>query len=71
VFVDHRPVFSSLPEYVVMVTVGFIVNSFVLTTLSPQVPLFWSQILAALAVVITNAVFAFLWVFAGAEKIKY
>ena len=67
VFLDHQPVISSLPKYVVMVTVGLIVNSAVLATLSPQIPLFWSQIVAVFAVVLTNTAFAFLWVFVGAE----
>ena len=68
VFKDNRPVVSSLPKFFFMISVGYFVNSFMLATLAPKMSLILAQIPAAFAVILTNALFAFLWVFNKNEK---
>lgn len=63
VFADPRPVGASLPKYTLMVAVGGAVNSYVLIALAPRMPLLWAQLLAATLVVLSNALFSFLWTF--------
>lgn len=63
VFQDSRPVIASLPKYFVMTLVGYVTNSFVLNASISQLPLPAAQLIAASAVVISNALFSFLWVF--------
>lgn len=63
VFNDSRPPAASLPKYIAMVSIGYLINSLVLTSLAVDMPLTLAQCLAALAVVMSNAVLSFLWVF--------
>jgi putative flippase GtrA len=64
VFQDSRPVIASLPKYFIMILVGYVTNGFALNASISQFPLPVAQLLAASAVVISNALFLFLWVFA-------
>lgn len=68
VFKDRRPVISSLPKFFVMTLVGFITNSVILGVAVSQLPLVLAQLLAASVVVLSNALFSFLWVFSTKEK---
>lgn len=63
VFKDSRPTISSLPKFFFMVSIGYFINSFVLIALASEMPLVLAQILAAFTVILTNALFSFLWVF--------
>lgn len=63
VFQDARPVSSSLPRYTVMIVTGWTLNTLTLFALAPVVSLLLAQLLAALLVVLSNAVFSFAWVF--------
>jgi putative flippase GtrA len=67
VFDDSRPAVASLPKYVVMIVIGYLINFAAFVTLSPQMPLVAAQLIAAVLVVISNAVFSFSWVFIGAR----
>lgn len=64
VFQDSRPVFASLPKFFVMTLVGYLTNSLVLSASISHFSLPVAQLLAASTVVILNALFLFLWVFA-------
>ncbi len=64
VFQDSRSVIASLPKYFVMTLVGYVTNFFALNASISQLPLPVAQLFAASAVVISNALFSFLWVFA-------
>jgi putative flippase GtrA len=63
VFKDARPTALSLPKYVVMVLVGYVINSLSLIALSPRMPLLLAQLTAVVLVVISNALLSFWWVF--------
>jgi putative flippase GtrA len=63
VFQDSRPTVSSLPKYVVMVLVGYVINLLVLIALSPRMPLLLAQLTAVVLVVASNALLSFWWVF--------
>lgn len=65
VFQDSRPVVVSLPKYFIMTLVGYLTNSLVLnSSISQLFSLPVAQLIAASAVVVSNALFSFLWVFA-------
>lgn len=63
VFEDARPVASSLPRYAVMIVIGWMLNTLTLFALVSVVSLLLAQLLSALLVVVSNAVFSFAWVF--------
>ena len=63
VFEDTRPVAATLPRYALMVGIGYLVNLGAFR-ISPFAVMLWTQLFAAALVVISNAVQAFLWVFA-------
>lgn len=63
VFSDSRPFTSSLPRYFFMISIGYAINSLTITLLTPFMPLLLAQSAAIILVVISNAIFAFLWVF--------
>ena len=65
VFADVRPVAASLPKYTVMTALGFVINIVALRLLVPVMPLVAAQLASATLVVLSNALFAFLWVFAA------
>jgi putative flippase GtrA len=64
VFEDMRPVIDSLPKFFTMTLVGYAINSFLLNELSPKFSLPVAQTFTASAIIISNALFSFLWVFA-------
>lgn len=68
VFQDSRPAFKSLPKFLVMTLIGYVINSYVLNELIPQLPIPVAQLIAASAVVISNALFSFCWIFAIHSK---
>lgn len=63
VFRDPRPTASSLPKYVVMISIGYVINGLCLIALYPSVPLLMAQLAAALLVILANAALSFSWVF--------
>lgn len=63
VFADRSRIASPLPRYLVMIGLGYAVNSLALMALAAHLPLLWAQTLAALLVTASNALLAFLWVF--------
>lgn len=63
VFADRRPAASSLPKYVVMISVGYVVNLVALEALAPRIPMTVALLVAVVAVVISNALLSFTWVF--------
>jgi putative flippase GtrA len=63
VFADCRPAASSLPKYVLMVSVGYMVNLAALEALTPRIPVTVAMLVAVVVVVISNAVLSFTWVF--------
>ena len=63
VFDDSRPVSGSLPKYLRMVLVGYVINSIVLLTLVPSLSLSLAQFVAVVLVIISNGLFSFLYVF--------
>lgn len=63
VFRDPRPTSASLPRYAVMVGLGCLINAMVLAWSPPQLPLWATQLAAAVLVVASNALLAFTWVF--------
>jgi putative flippase GtrA len=69
VFADVRPVAASLPKYTVMTALGFVINIVAFRLLAPVMPLVAAQLASATLVVLSNALFAFLWVF-GAPKVS-
>lgn len=64
VFQDARPVIDSLPKFFTMTLVGYAINSFLLNELIPNYSLPVAQLFTASTIVISNALFSFLWVFA-------
>lgn len=67
VFRDARPVHQSLPKFLVATAIGYAINVAVLMALA-TLPLVVAQLLAAAAVVMSNALFSFLWTFAGRTR---
>jgi putative flippase GtrA len=65
VFADVRPIAASLPKYTVMTALGFVINIVAIRLLVPVMPLVAAQLASAALVVLSNALFAFLWVFAA------
>ncbi len=65
VFTDLRPVTASLPKYVLMTCVGFILHSLTLVVLTPRMALVWAQSVAIILVVTSNAIFSFFWIFSA------
>lgn len=63
VFLDSRPFTDSLPRYSFMISIGYVINSVTLILLAPFMPLLLAQSVAIILVVISNAIFSFLWVF--------
>jgi len=63
VFADSRPAASSLPRYVVMISVGYMVNLTALEALAPRLPMTVALFLAVVLVVLCNALLSFTWVF--------
>lgn len=63
VFADERPLAQSFPRYFLMICVGYLINSVVLMTLAPWVPLSIAQLLAVVLIVVSNALFSFFFVF--------
>lgn len=71
VFQDTRPVINSLPKFFTMTLVGYTINSLLLHALIPDFPLPVAQLIAASTIVISNALFSFLWVFATHSKVNF
>lgn len=63
VFEDPRPTFASLPKFVVMIIVGYVINFLALLTFLPRMPLLLAELSAVVLVVLSNAIFSFWWVF--------
>lgn len=63
VFEDSRPAAASLPKYLVMIGIGFVINLLALLAFSERMPLLLAQLMAVVLVVASNAIFAFAWVF--------
>jgi putative flippase GtrA len=72
VFADSGPVASSLPKYVVMISVGYVVNLVALEALAPRIPVTVAMLVAVVVVVISNALLSFAWVFLdrGARTVR-
>lgn len=63
VFSDSKSFRDSLPRYIIMISIGYVINSLTLILLNPLMPLLFAQFTALILVVISNAIFSFLWVF--------
>lgn len=63
VFDDRRPLGTTLPKYLIMICVGYVLNSVVLIALVPSIPLSMAQFVSVILVVMSNALFSFLYVF--------
>lgn len=63
VFADSRPVAASLPKYVAMVCVGYVINLLAIDAMTPRISLTAALVGASVLVSISNALFAFAWVF--------
>ncbi len=68
VFRDERPTLDTLPKFLVKTGVGYTVNITAMTMMMPVMPLIEAQIAAACAVIVSNAFFAFFWVFARTQS---
>lgn len=69
VFEDRRPVSMSLPQYAVMIGLGYAINVLAFVILSPRLPLLAAQFAAASLVVLSNAALSFHWVFGRQRRI--
>lgn len=63
VFDDRRPLGTTLPKYLIMICVGYVLNSVVLIALVPSISLSMAQFVSVILVVMSNALFSFLYVF--------
>lgn len=59
---------GSLQKYFFMICAGYFVNIISLIVMTPHVSLILAQTSAVVLVVISNALFSFLWVFSPKEK---
>lgn len=67
VFADSRPVASSLPRYVVMISIGYAINLVAVEALASRIPITIALLLGVVPVVISNALLNFLWVFLNGD----
>ena len=59
---------GSLQKYIFMICLGYFINIISLIVVTPYTSLFLAQMSAVVLVVISNALFSFLWIFSPKEK---
>lgn len=59
---------GGLQKYIFMICFGYFINIISLIVMTPYTSLFFSQMIAVVLVVISNALFSFLWIFSPKEK---
>jgi putative flippase GtrA len=67
VFADSRPVIASLPKYVAMVCVGYVVNLLAIDAMAPRISMTMALVVASALVAMSNALFSFTWVFLNGD----
>lgn len=70
VFSDHRSIIESLPKYLVMITIGCIINMATLILLTDRFSLILAQSMAIILIIISNAFFSFFWTFRQKSKLE-